>query len=176
MFLGSTGTGAVPSSRPAPHGPSRAAEVKDGRRPPRSGLSLTEASTMAPSPERHSVAKRKRQLLTRPLRPQGRRGALRRRYESPLRPWGRRGALRRRYESPLRPWGRRGALRRRYESPLRPWGRRGRVRWGHGRVRLSNRWYNLPGTARGNAPYLPRDNSRSSDPTGPGRIENDTQS
>src|SRR5580658_7719443 len=71
MFLGSTGTGAVPSSRPAPHGPSRAAEVKDGRRPPRSGLSLTEASTMAPSPERHSVAKRKRQLLTRPLRPLG---------------------------------------------------------------------------------------------------------
>src|ERR1700679_4074169 len=36
---------------------------------------------------------------------------------------------------------RRGALRRRYESPLRPRGRRGRVRWGHGRVRLSNRWY-----------------------------------
>src|SRR5580700_8289726 len=71
MFLGSTGTGAVPSSRPAPHGPSRAAEVKDGRRPPRSGLSLTEASTMAPSPERQSVAKRKRQLLTRPLRPMG---------------------------------------------------------------------------------------------------------
>src|SRR5580704_11010092 len=68
MFLGSTGTGAVPSSRPAPHGPSRAAEVKDGRRPPRSGLSLTEASTMAPSRARHSVAKRKRQLLTRPLR------------------------------------------------------------------------------------------------------------
>src|SRR5580704_4633225 len=94
MFLGSTGTGAVPSSRPAPHGPSRAAEVKDGRRPPRSGLSLTEASTMAPSPERHSVAKRKRQLLTRPLRLQGRRGALRRRYESPLRPRGRRGRVR----------------------------------------------------------------------------------
>src|ERR1700722_20408007 len=74
MFLGSTGTGAVPSSRPAPRGPSRAAEVKDGRRPPRSGLSLTEASTMAPSPERHSVAKRKRQLLTLALSAQAERG------------------------------------------------------------------------------------------------------
>ena len=42
---------------------------------------------------------------------------------------------------PLRPQGRRGALRRRYESPLRPRGRRGRVRWGHARVRHSNRWY-----------------------------------
>jgi hypothetical protein len=61
----------------------------------------------------------------------------------PLRPQGRRGAWRRRYESLLRPWGQRGTLRRRHKSPLRPRGRRGRVRWGHGRVRLSNRWYNL---------------------------------